>query len=195
MKKTTSKPYSYKVKRKKVYVKKRRKLEFFLILIILFGIVSLLKNDKKNSIIPEKYRDIVLKSSEKYQIPVEILYGVIKTESNFDENATSIAGACGLMQLMPETFSWLQTTRGESLEDSLIYDPKINIDYGSSYLAMLYERFENWDTVFAAYNAGPTIVSVWLESSEDNTLKNIPYDETDNYVKKVNLAIQEYRKK
>lgn len=168
---------------------------FILTAVFLFCVFGLFNRERKNSIIPEKYRDLVLLNSEKYQIPVEILYGVIKTESNFDEAALSSAGACGLMQLMPETFLWLQSIKGESLNEAEIFDPKINIDYGSSYLSMLYERFGNWDTVFAAYNAGPTIVSVWLQSSVDMTLSDIPYSETENYVKKVNLAIQEYRKK
>lgn len=181
--------------RKKIQRKKRRQLELLILVGVFFlSVYGLFSRDRKNSIIPDKYRDLLIENSDKYQIPIEVLYGVIKTESNFDENAMSSAGACGLMQLMPETFAWLQTVKGESIPELEIFDPKVNLDYGSSYLAMLYERFGNWDTVFAAYNAGPTIVSVWLQSSEGTTLNEIPYSETDNYVKKVNLAIQEYRK-
>ncbi len=193
VKRTASNQMRAAARRRKLQRKRRIQL-FFILAVILFSVYGLLNRGKKNSLVPEKYRDLLIVNSEKYQIPVEVLYGVIKTESNFDEKAVSSVGACGLMQLMPETFDWLQTVKGESLDDFEIFDPKINVDYGSSYLAMLYERFGNWDTVFAAYNAGPTIVSVWLQSSEDMTLSDIPYSETDNYVKKVNLAIQEYRR-
>lgn len=196
------KPAAYKrtVMRAKKAKRIRKKKKGGLIPVLLaaaavFCVFGLMMHERKQSLIPEAYRAMIQQSSEQYDIPIEILYAVIKTESNFVENARSSAGACGLMQLMPDTFNWLQVKRGESLESSLIFDPQTNIDYGSSYLAMLYEQFHDWDIVFAAYNAGPSIVSVWLEASSNGKLSSIPYKETEQYVEKVNRAIQEYKSK
>ena len=58
---------------------------------------------------PLKYEEIIDAASEKYGVDKALIYGVIKTESDFDPNAKSSAGAIGLMQLMDDTFVWMQT--------------------------------------------------------------------------------------
>ena len=93
------------------------------------------------------------------------------------------------MQLMPETFLWLGERRGESLDDGLLYDPETNIRYGVYYLSYLYNEFGLWSSVFAAYNAGPTRVREWRAdpryADENGALITIPFEETQNYVAKV----------
>ena len=153
------------------------------------------------------------KYSEEYDVPIDVIYAVIETESHFDENAQSPVGACGLMQLMPETYEWIlgrigsvygsteNETSGDSEESAdtaeTIFDPQTNIRCGVYYLSYLYERFGVWETVYAGYNAGPTIVSEWLNdsrySSDSVTLISIPYTETSNYVQKVSSARIRYQ--
>lgn len=140
---------------------------------------------------PLKYEDEVNAASEKYNVEKALIYAVIKTESNFDPDAKSSVGAMGLMQIMPETFTWLNThhikDETHKLED--MYDPKINIEYGTQLLAVLLEKYDNEETAVCAYNAGVGNVDEWLkdpECSDDGvTLKSVPFSETDNYRKKV----------
>lgn len=150
--------------------------------------------DRKNY--PQSYSKYVEKYSEMYGVPEYIVYATIKVESGFSSNAVSSAGAVGLMQLMPDTFQYLMAENKEAYEPDLIYGPETNIRYGTYYLSKLYLKYQNWDTVFAAYNGGSTNVDGWLadkEYSEDGvTLKKIPFPETSKYVAKMNRAMSIY---
>ena len=147
---------------------------------------------------PKEYSDFVEVYAYQYGVPEYVVYSVIKVESNFESGAISEAGAVGLMQLMPETFVWLTTENGENLDSATLYDPETNIKYGTYYLSQLYLRFGTWDEVYAAYNAGPTKVEEWLGdekySENGKTLDEIPYKETEKYVKKLNKANDIYKK-
>ena len=150
---------------------------------------------------PVLYSEIVEKYADSYGVPETVIYAVIKAESGFDRNAVSSAEppALGLMQLQKETYEWVSSyLLKETSSPFDIYDPDTNIRYGTRYLAYLYVRFENWDTAFAAYNAGPTRVSQWLqdpEYSDDGiTLKYIPYKETRGYVEKVGRFKKTYER-
>ena len=150
---------------------------------------------------PTEYADIVAKYSLEYGVPERVIFATIRTESGFDKDAESSAGAVGLMQMMPSTFEWLSSDEhlGEGLTADALTDPDVSIKYGTYYLAYLYRMFDyNWSTAFAAYNAGPGRVSEWLATSEHNdgngNLVDIPYKETRSYVKKVNDAIDTYEK-
>ena len=147
--------------------------------------------------LPEKYLTEIKKYSQEYKVPVEILCGVINTESSFNPNAYSHAGAMGIMQITEPTFEWLNFKTGEEHKLEELYDYKFNIRYGTLLLSLLYDEFQNWDTTLAAYNAGRGRVNEWLsdsEYSEDGKLTNIPYKETSDYVKKVNKASEIYTK-
>lgn len=146
---------------------------------------------------PLKYEELVEKYSEEYMVPKEIVYAVIKCESSFKSDAVSHKGAIGLMQLTPDTYSWLTTKTGGDPNPALLYEPETNIAYGTYFLSMLYSEFNSWDNTFAAYNAGRSRVKSWLldeKYSEYGVLKNIPYKETRNYIKKVNSAAQTYKR-
>lgn len=147
---------------------------------------------------PLKYTEYVDKYSELYRVPKSVIYSVIKTESGFTSNAVSKAGAVGLMQLMPSTFTWLCEKQGEELDTGMLYDPETNIRYGTYYLSYLYEQFGLWETVYAAYNCGPGRVKEWQSDTEyadsNGILKNIPISETASYVKKVSKSAEIYEK-
>lgn len=134
--------------------------------------------------------DTALSSAAAYGISPALVLAVMRTESDFCENAISDAGAIGLMQLMPDTFSYLRDEHfEESLPDTAVWEPAVNIRYGTYYLAYLYGRFGNWSTALAAYNAGEGRVADWLSdpvlSPDGKTLTDIPYPETKAYVTKV----------
>ena len=143
------------------------------------------------------YSEYVERFSKEYGVPQSIVYAVIKTESSFHTDAVSNAGAIGLMQITPDTFDWLCSKTGEDPISSLLYDPETNIRYGTYYLSLLQHEFVAWDTVYAAYNAGRTRVKGWLSTEEYNNngrLRNIPFSETENYIKKVNKAKSIYER-
>ena len=148
---------------------------------------------------PREYLDEVAAASDEFGVPESIIFAVIKTESNFDKTAISSAHtpAHGLMQLTEETYFWIGNDMlGENPSAFDVYDPALNIRYGTYYLSFLYRKYGNWDTAFAAYNAGPGNVNNWLEDHEitdrQGNLVNIPFKETRNYIKKVNNAIKKY---
>lgn len=139
---------------------------------------------------PIEYEDTVKSKAKENGLPESIVFAVIRTESNFNSDAESRVGARGLMQITKDTYEWIDYYRGATgAEWGDFYTPEVNIDYGTWLLAYLYNEFGCWETAIAAYNAGPNIVKKWLadaEYSDDGvTLHDIPYSETDNYVKKV----------
>lgn len=155
------------------------------------------ENNLEKSAYPLEYTDLVNKAAKDYNLQPALIYGVIHTESRFDPEAGSSVGALGLMQIMPETFDWLQEKRGEAgkytTED--LYTPSVNIDYGSYLLRYFLDYYGNEKCAVAAYNAGFE-VSNWLEdpncSPDGMTLDVIPYPETSEYVVKVENAKQKY---
>ena len=101
------------------------------------------------------------------------------------------------MQIMPSTFDWLMTQTHEDYESGMLYDPDTNIKYGTTYLKWLHLRYDNWETVYAAYNAGYARVDEWLADgvhSKDGKLTDIPIRETSEYVEKVAASADKYEK-
>ena len=144
---------------------------------------------------PLDYYDIVAKYSKEFGVPESVILAVMRTESGFDPDAESAAGAKGLMQLMPTTYEWLLGKLKEDEGD--ITDPETNIKYGTYLLSILYNRFEDRDCAIAAYNAGIGRVGKWVDNPEyfkNGKLEVIPIEETDTYVKRVNKAIEAYKR-
>ena len=148
-----------------------------------------------HAVYPMRYSGVVKSYCEAYGVPVTLALAVIKTESNFKEDAVSSAGACGLMQLMPATF---EAIFSELSRDGDIFDPSHNIHAGVRYLWQMHERYGNWRVALAAYNAGPVRVDEWLKdpaySLDGETLREIPFRETRNYVSRVTAAERIYRR-
>ena len=137
-----------------------------------------------------EYYDYVKENSEKYNVEKELILAVIKSESNFRQDAESNVGAIGLMQVMPETFDWLQTHHlMPHLDVGHLKDPKTNIKYGTYLLSILKKRYNSIVEVICAYNAGIGTVDKWLKNShyscDGKVLKKIPYPDTAMYVKNV----------
>jgi D-alanyl-D-alanine carboxypeptidase len=114
----------------------------------------------------------IRQASARFRVPDTWIREVMRQESAGQPNATSRAGAMGLMQVMPETYSELQARHG--LGDDP-YEPRNNILAGTAYLREMYDRF-GAPGFLAAYNAGPRRLDNYLNSRQD-----LP-DETINYV-------------
>lgn len=111
----------------------------------------------------------IAKAAQKYNIDPNLIKAIVKAESGFNPNATSKAGAQGLMQLMPATAAGLGVTNS--------FDITQNIDGGTRYIKEKLTQFGDVKLALAAYNAGPNSVIKY------NGIP--PYAETQNYVNTV----------
>ena len=147
---------------------------------------------------PRPYRALVQREAAEFGLEEELVYGVIKAESGFDEDAQSHAGAHGLMQLTQETFDWIASLYPTEDGGADVFQPEDNIHCGCALLRLLLDQYGSLEVALAAYNAGMGNVSQWLESGDyshdGETLHTIPYPETDAYVEKVQRAYEIYRK-
>jgi soluble lytic murein transglycosylase len=148
---------------------------------------------------PLAYWDIVETICQKYGIDPLLILSVMREESMFNPNANSIAGAVGLMQLIPKTALWLDSNLQLGIKNtSQIFEIKNNISLGTYYLSILMKEFGSHAYVIAAYNAGEERVRKWSQKgnykSIDEFIEDIPYYETRNYVKKVMTSYFGYKK-
>lgn len=161
-----------------------------LTVIILFGVIKV-QNIILKQIYKTDYSEYVYKYSEENGIDPLLTFAIIKAESNFNRNVISTSGAIGLMQLMESTAEEEGAKIGEEVSvKEALYNPERNIMIGTSYFANLLERYEdNYLLALAAYNAGIGNVDSWIEEGiikEDGSdIENIPYKETNNYVRKI----------
>lgn len=171
----------------------KRILINLILLICLLGILALGCLNYAKKIFPVSHHSIVIKYTSEYDLDPYLVYSIIKAESDFKEDAISSKNARGLMQIAEITGNWgsIELDMDEfHIED--LYQVDTNIRLGCWYLSRLYQEFgDNKNTVIAAYNAGSGNVSKWLKSykySEDGVTlipENIPFPETNKYLKKV----------
>jgi soluble lytic murein transglycosylase-like protein len=147
---------------------------------------------------PRAFWPQVLEQTSSQRISPFFVLAVIREESNFHAAADSIAGAKGLMQLMPSTARMVAKRNRLPYEESALTTPELNITLGTLYLKAVLRRYK-WNPVLAAasYNAGPNAVKRWQrefgELPVDEFVERIPYDETRAYVKRVMASYLIYR--
>jgi soluble lytic murein transglycosylase len=138
---------------------------------------------------PLDYKSIVTAHARNYRLQPALLAAVIYQESKFKADAESSSGAIGLMQLQPATAEGIALRTGGSkfrLDD--LYDPELNIRYGSWYLRHLLDKYRDERLALAAYNAGQSNVDQWEAAGE-----GIRFGETRHYVKRVEDLKKIYR--
>jgi len=159
----------------------------------------LLEKPILQAIYPQKYKAYVEMYAKEYAVEEALVYAVIKAESNFDSNAKSHSEAYGLMQLLESTAIEMANEIGEEeLEAEVLYDPQKNVRIGTAYIRKLLDRYDgNYVLALAAYNAGIGNVADWIEKGiiqEDGSdPENIPYKETNMYVRKIMRDYQIYK--
>jgi soluble lytic murein transglycosylase-like protein len=130
---------------------------------------------------PAEFEPHIVTAARRYKVPAPLVRAIMHAESNFDANAVSPKGACGLMQLMPPTATEMY------VKD--IFDEKENIEGGVRYLRVLANQFDgDMVKMIAAYNAGPDAVRKYGGSIP-------PYEETQEYVRKVLQLYYHYKER
>ncbi len=135
---------------------------------------------------PLPYMDLIQTWSQQRQLNPLLVVALMRQESRFQPAIKSIAGATGLMQVMPDTGAWI----AEKLNLKQPYrldNPADNIMLGTWYLDYTHQEYgDNAMLAVASYNAGPGNVADWLDrfgfADPDEFVNKIPFDETRGYV-------------
>jgi soluble lytic murein transglycosylase len=140
---------------------------------------------------PLEYEQIVRATARNRDLDPALVAAVIYAESRFDPNARSAAGAVGLMQVLPETATFIaRKTGGEDFVVADLRDPEINVRYGTWLLDYLRDYYEgDVSTALAAYHAGPGNVDEWRRTNQ-----RIAFPETEAYVREVERVRRVYEK-
>lgn len=171
---------------------------FFFSIIILFVLsICILKK----IFYPLTHFEIVKSEASKNGIDPYLVMAIIKTESGFNNEATSKKEAKGLMQIMDTTASDINSEINvvDDVNENL-YDENVNIALGCKYFSNLVNKYNgNYYIAICAYNAGMGNVDKWIEQGfMDKNLSNykdisLPFKETENYLKKVIVRYKMYR--
>jgi soluble lytic murein transglycosylase len=128
------------------------------------------------------YITIIKKYCTKYKVDPKLVMAVIKVESDYDPKALSNKGAIGLMQIMPDTYSWV--CKNFKLSEKDLRNPNTNIQAGVLYLGVLMEKHGDIRKVLAEYNGGPRASRSYPHASKDVVV----------YVDRVMGYYKDYRK-
>lgn len=173
------------------------------ILVIVVIIIAKVFNIEQiilQNIYPKKYEEYVEKYAEENNIDPLLIFSIIKAESNFKENAESSSGAVGLMQLMEETAKEIAQSMDEPIsEKEDLKEAETNIKIGIKYYSILQKNYDgNMLLALTAYNAGMGNVNTWIKNgiikSDGSDIENIPYKETNMYVRKIIRNYKMYNK-
>ncbi len=140
---------------------------------------------------PRPHWDYVQLQAEERGIDPNFSVAIMREESTFNPRATSVSGAMGLMQLMPNTAHGIaKSLKIRQFKTDDLYTPKTNIQFGSHYLGFLSRKFDGNPLWMAAgYNAGPNAAQRWKDKWKDAPdevlLERIPFAETNAYAKRV----------
>lgn len=163
-------------------------LALIIIVMIVIGAISINKQMIK-FLYPKKYNQYVSRYAEENNVEENLIYAIIKAESNFDPDAISTSKAQGLMQLMYSTAEEVAQKEEIQLTEENIFEPEINIKLGTKYIAELLEKYQCLEVALAAYNAGSGNVDKWIKNgiikADGSDIENIPFKETNTYVRKI----------
>lgn len=109
----------------------------------------------------------IVRESRRQGLDPVMVAAVIDVESRFDPFAKSQVGACGLMQLMPPTAKELLAAPNARVDARHLFNPVLNIELGTAYLARLLVRFDgDLHRALIAYNAGPSVARSLVRGSK-----------------------------
>ena len=191
-------------RRKKLLRRRLLLLGFALLAICLLG-VAIVRPFADKAVheiaLPLRHEDIIRQQAGDKGLDPSLIAGVIYVESRFRDQ-TSIAGAKGLMQILPSTADDIaRKSGGTAFVRGDLANPQVNISYGSFYLRYLLKRYGgNVVLAVAAYNAGEGKVDEWIFAARhrgedfDHT-RHIPFPETRHYVQQVLEMRGKYRER
>lgn len=149
-------------------------------------------------IYPLAYWDLIRKHAEANGLDPYLVAALIAQESTFVPDVKSGANAYGLMQLLPSTARQYARKLKMPYSSRLLTNPDANIRMGTAYLADKIREFGDLHLVLASYNAGERAVRRWQQErpqiDTDEFVDDIPYPETQHYVKKILGTAEDYRR-
>lgn len=176
-------------------------IRFIMFILLAWGLLYFTVGEGKTIVMkklyPIQYQEYVERYSDEYSLDKNLVYAVIKVESNFDADAVSVVGAKGLMQLMDKTAEECNAKGkfGYQLPSDL-FVAECNIRLGCYYISHLIDVYGDAEMAIIAYNGGTGNVRKWLDDPElsdgKGGLKEIPYEETRKYVKRVFKTFEIY---
>ena len=146
------------------------------------------------------YSDLVIPAGEEYNFHPLFIYSVMRQESLFEGFVRSVAGARGLMQIIPSTGAERANKEGwpPDFSDDDLYRPIVSVKLGTAYLGFLRSYFDGDPyATLAGYNAGPGNAGVWLEEAggdPDLFVEIIRFNETQTYIKHISEIFSIYRR-
>ena len=177
---------------------KARAIKTLFLITFLVIIVIVIRKIIFNNTYKMEYKEYVTESASSYGVEEALIYSIIKNESGFNEKATSVSNAQGLMQIMYSTAQEVSKKNNIELNEEKILNPEINIKIGTIYISNLISKYKNLELALAAYNAGSGNVDKWITqgiiNDDASNIENIPYKETNLYVRKVIRDYKIYKK-
>jgi soluble lytic murein transglycosylase len=158
-----------------------------------------LPTDVLQVIFPLDYWPTIRRHAEARGLDPYLVAALVAQESTFQADARSVANAWGLMQIIPSTGRRLARAEGmRRFRTSQLVDPETNVRLGTRYFAGLLDRFGTEHFALAGYNAGESRVVRWRAERPDwareEFIDDIPFPETQNYVKRILGTAEDYRR-
>jgi soluble lytic murein transglycosylase len=150
-------------------------------------------------IFPLDYWPLIKKYADLHKLDPYLIAALMAQESTFTPEIRSAANAYGLMQIVPATGRVLARQLGiRRFSTSMLTQPETNVRMGTKYFKDMVDRFGGVHYALAGYNAGPHRVVAWLDESpglaQDEFIDNIPFPETQTYVKRILGTAEDYRR-
>jgi soluble lytic murein transglycosylase len=150
-------------------------------------------------IYPLDFYPLIVRGSSQHGLDPYLMTALMAQESTFTPEIKSSANAVGLMQLLPSTARRYASKVGiRRFSASSLTDPEVNVRIGMQYFKELVDRFGGEHFAIASYNAGENRVAQWRaekpDLAEDEFIDDIPFPETQNYVKRILGTREDYRR-
>ena len=148
---------------------------------------------------PINYWPLIKHYSNEHQLDPFVVAALIAQESTFTADVKSAANAYGLMQLLPSTGKqYARILHLPKFSLGMLTTAEANIKMGTAYFADLVRQFGGLHFALATYNAGPSRIARWIAAKpgleRDEFIDDIPFPETQNYVKRILGTAEDYRR-
>ncbi|MFO3716885.1 lytic transglycosylase domain-containing protein [Anaerococcus sp. ENR1011] len=167
-------------------------LAILLAIVLSYGIIAYQTSRTKIN-----YQDQITETSENFNIDPLLTASIVKVESDFDNDAQSHQGAQGLMQLLDDTARHSAEVIGMEYYPEKLNDIDYNLKLGVGYYNYLIKYYNNQKLALAAYNGGVGNVDKWIKEGildkENPDISKIPFEETRQYVTKVESTYDVYK--
>jgi soluble lytic murein transglycosylase len=155
--------------------------------------------DVMNVIFPVAYFDLIRKYAEAHKLDPYVMAALIAQESTFDPGVKSVANAWGLMQILPSTGREYAKKLGITpFRTTRLTEPEVNVRIGMAFFADLLQNLGDLSLALAAYNAGEDRAEHWKAArqgvDQDQFIDDIPYTETQGYVRRILGQAEDYRR-